>query len=217
MGEILENMKKAIIEYDSEGALIWATKAVDEGIDPVKALEALTVAIRQIGDGYARGELWLPDLMGAASAMISAMPVIEGRIKKAHKRREKAGTIVIGTVFGDIHDIGKNMVSVLAVAEGFEVIDLGIDVTADKFIQVVKKYNTDILAMSALLTTTAHVQKEVIEALGKANIREKVKVAVGGAAITQEFADMIGADGYRPTAPEAVGLFKELIGQYGEV
>ena len=210
--EIIENLKKALLEYDNEGAAIWASKAVEAGIEPAKALEALTVTLKEIGDGFGRGELWLPDLVGAASAMKSAMPVIDEQIKKQGGKREVLGTIVIGTVYGDIHDIGKNMVGVLAAAGGFEVIDVGIDVATGKFIEAVKEHNADILAISALLTSTAYVQKEIIEAIKESNMRDKVKIVIGGGAITQEFADMIGADGYRPTAPGAIGLFRKLVG-----
>ena len=211
MSEVLENLKKAVVEYDNAGAASWARKAIDEGIDPVKALDALTEAIRQIGEGYGRGELWLPELVGAASAMTSAMPVIEEEIKQRGAKRESLGIIVIGTVYGDIHNIGKDMVSTLAVAEGFEVIDLGINTPAEKFVEAVKEHNADILAMSSLLTTTAPEQRKVLKALKEANLREKLKVAVGGGAITKEFAQEIEADGYRPTAPGAITLFKELM------
>lgn len=212
MTEILEKLKKAVIEYDGEAAASWARNALEEGIDPIKALDALTEALKQVGDGYGRGELWLPDLVGAASAMTSATPIIEEGIKATGGKRQKLGTIVLGTVYGDIHNIGKNMVSSLALAQGFEVIDLGVDVAAEKFIEAVIKHKPDILALSALLTTTAYVQKEVIEAIKKANLREKIKIAVGGGAMTPEFAEMIGADGYKPTAIGAVALFEEFVG-----
>jgi len=212
MDEILESLKKAIIEYDNEAAASWAKKAVEEGIDPIKALDALTEGIRQVGDGYGRGELWLPDLVGAASAMISATPIIEEKIKATGGKRQTLGTIVIGTVHGDIHNIGKNMVSSLALAQGFEVIDLGVDVAAEKFIEAIMKHEPQILALSSLLTTSAYVQKEVIEAIKKANLREKIKIAMGGGAITPEFAETIGADGYKPTAIGAIDLFKEFVG-----
>ncbi len=201
MSEVLENLKKAVIEYDNTGAASWARKAIDEGIDPIKALDALTEAIRQIGEGYGRGELWLPELVGAASAMTSAMPVIEEAIKQRGVKRKSLGIIVIGTVYGDIHNIGKDMVSTLAAAEGFEVIDLGINTPAEKFVEAVKEHNADILAISSLMTTTASEQRKVIKALKEAKLREKLKVVVGGGAITKEFAEEIEANGYRPTAP----------------
>ena len=126
--------------------------------------------------------------------------------------RESLGTIVIGTVYGDIHTIGKTMVATMLTAEGFTVHDAGINVTAEQFIEGIKKHGADILAMSALLTTTAQEQRKVIEVLKKEGLREKVKIMVGGGAITQEFASGIGADGYDPTAPGAAKLARELIG-----
>lgn len=211
--EILENLKKTIIEYDSEGAASWARKAVQEKIDPVKALDTMTAAIKQVGDGFARGELWLPDLVGAADAMTSATPIIEEEIKRRGTKRESLGTVVIGTVYGDIHSIGKTMVAALLTADGFVVNDLGINVTAENFVEGVKRYRPDILAMSALMTMTAPEQKKVIATLKKEGLRDKVKIMVGGGAITQEFADSIGADGYDPTAPGAVKLARRLIGK----
>lgn len=211
--EILEKLKKAIIEYDTEGAARWAKKAVEEKMDPIKALDTITTAIRQVGDGFGGGELFLPDLVGAADAMQSAMPVLEEDIKRKGVKRESLGTVVIGTVFGDIHTIGKSMVSTLLMAEGFEVYDVGMDVKAEEFVKAVKRYNPNILAMSTLLTMTAPEQKKVIETLKKEGLRDKVKIMVGGGAITKEFAEEIGADGYDPTAPGAVKLARSLVGK----
>ncbi len=211
--EILENLKKAITGYDREGAADWARKAVREKIDPIKALDTMTVAIRQIGDGFGQGELWLPDLVGAAAAMTAATPIIEEEIKRVGARRESLGIVVIGTVYGDIHTIGKTMVATLLTANGFAVNDLGINVTAESFVQGVNEHKADILAMSALMTTTAPEQRKVITALKKEGIRDTVKIMVGGGAITQEFADSIGADGYDPTAPGAVELARRLVGK----
>lgn len=211
MGEILEKLGKAVLEYDGAEAENWARKAEEEKIDPVEALRVLTKAVRQIGDGYGRGELWLPDLIGAASAMQRALPIIEEQIKRQGKTRESLGLVVIGTVLGDIHNIGKSMVATLLIAEGFEVIDLGINVNAEKFIEVVKEQRPEILAMSALMTMTAPEQAKVIKALKDAGLRDKVKIAVGGGAITEDFAREIGADGYAPTAVKAAGLAKKLI------
>ena len=211
--EVLNNLSKAIIEYDKKGAASWAKKAVEEKIDPIKAMDTMIAAIRQVGDGFGRGELWLPDLVGAADAMRSAVPIIEEESKRSGKKRETAGVIVIGTVKGDIHDIGKNMVATLAVVDGFTVHDLGTDVEAELFIEAVKKYKADILAMSALLTMTAPEQRKVVDALKKEGIRDKVRVMVGGGGITQGFADDIGADGYDPTAVGAVKLARQLIGK----
>jgi len=211
--EVLENLKKAIVEYDSEEAANLARRAIQEKIDPIKTLAAMTAAIKQVGDGFGKGELWLPDLVGAADAMTSATPIIEEEIKRRGITRESLGTIVIGTVYGDIHTIGKTMVATLLIAEGFVVNDLGINVTSERFVEGIKKYKADILAMSALMTMTAPEQRKVIETLKKEGLRDKVKIMVGGGAITQEFANSIGADGYDPTAPGAVKLARKLIGK----
>jgi len=211
--EVLENLKKAIVECDSEEAVNLARRAIQEKIDPIKILAAMTAAMRQVGDSFGKGELWLPDLIGAADAMTSATPIIEKEIKRRGITRESLGTVVIGTVYGDIHTIGKTMVATLLIAEGFVVNDLGINVTSERFVEGIKKYKADILAMSALMTMTAPEQRKVIETLKKEELRDKVKIMVGGGAITQEFANSVGADGYDPTAPGAVKLARRLIGK----
>ena len=211
--EILQNLKKTVLGYDREGAVRWAKKAVAEEIDPIEAIGVLTEGITQIGDGYGRGEFWLPDLVGAAVAMTSAMPILEEEIKRKGRQRETAGVVVLGTVKGDIHDIGKNLVSVFLIIDGFTVQDLGTDVSAEKFVEAVKKYNADVLALSALLTMTSLEQRKTIERLKTEGIRDKVKVMVGGSAITQEFANDIGADGYDSTAVGAAKLARLLTGK----
>jgi corrinoid protein of di/trimethylamine methyltransferase len=210
--ETLESLKRAILEYDAEAAGDWVNKAVEEKMDPTKVMNELTATINQVGDRFGKGELWLPDLVGAADAMQAVMPILEEEIKKAGKKRESLGIVVVGTVFGDIHDIGKSMVSTLLLAAGFEVHDLGVNIKAEEFIEAIEKYQPDILAMSALLTMTAPEQRKVINTLKEKGIRKKVKVMVGGGAITSDFAQSIGADGYDPTAPGAVKLAKRLKG-----
>lgn len=209
--EILENLGKAVQEFDQEGAANWAQQAMDGGVDPLAALETLTVTIREIGDAFGRGECFLPELVGAADAMQSAMPIIEAVIDEQGKERESAGKVVVGTVAGDIHNIGKTILCTLLTADGFEVIDLGIDVPLEKFLTVVKEEKPDLLAMSALLTITAQEQKNVIEALMREEIRDEVKIMVGGGAISEQFAEKIGADGYDPTAPGGVALARRLL------
>jgi len=211
--EVFEDLKKAILQYDSELAASSAKKVVEEKLDPFKALDVMTEAIRQVGDGFGRGELWLPDLLGAGEAMSSAMPIIEEEINKTGGKRQSLGSVVIGTVYGDIHSIGKTMVASLLAAEGFDVHDLGINVKPERFVEAVKEYSADLLGMSALLTVTAPEQKKVIEILKKEGLKDKVKVMVGGGAITDEFADSIGADGYDPTAPGAVKMARSLVGK----
>ena len=211
--EVLEDLKKAILGYDREAAANLARKAVQEKIDPLKVLDAMTLAIRQVGDGFGKGELWLPELVGAAAAMEAATPIIEEEINRIDAKRDSLGTVVIGTVYGDIHTIGKTMVATLLTADGFVVNDLGINVSAEGFVMGIKRYHADILAMSALMTTTAPEQRKVIEILKSEGLRDEVKIMIGGGAITQEFANSIGADGYDPTAPGAVSLARRLAGR----
>jgi len=211
--EILENLRRAVLEYDSKGAVSWARKAVEEKIAPLKALDALTEAIREVGDGFGKGELFLPEIVGAADAMKSATPIIEEELKKMGAKRDSVGTVVMGTVFGDIHDIGKSMVCMLLATDGFEVIDLGVNVEAERFIESVRKYKPDILGMSALLTSFVSEQKKIINILKKEGLRDKVKIMVGGGALNEATAENIGADGYDPIAPGALKLARRLVGK----
>jgi methanogenic corrinoid protein MtbC1 len=209
----LDQLKKAVVTYDKDLARSAARAALEQKIDPIKALDAMTVAIRLIGDAFGAGELWLPDLVGASGAMMAATPIVQEEMKRRGAKRETMGTVVSGTVFGDIHSIGKTMVSTLLTAEGFEVHDLDVNNKAEEFVDAIEKYDADILAMSALMTMTAPEQGKVIAILKEKGLREKVKVMVGGGAVTADFADSIGADGYDPTAPGAVELAKRLVGR----
>ena len=210
--EILESLGKAVKTYDIDGAADWAGKAIEAKVDPFRALDALTAAIREVGEAFARDEIFLPELLGAATAMESAMPLLEAAIQAGPGERKRTGTVVAGTVAGDIHSIGKSILCTLLRTEGFEVIDLGIDVPVESFVATAKEQKADIVVMSALLTITAMEQKKVIEALKKEGIRDGIKVLVGGAAISQQFAESIGADGYDATALGGVKLAKDLIG-----
>ena len=208
--DVLENLKRALLQYDADEGRKWARKAVEEEIDLISALDVVTEVMRGIGDAFGREELFLPELMGAAEAMRNAMSVILGKIGETEKPKT-LGKIIIGTVYGDIHNIGKNLLSTFLVTQGFEVIDLGVNVTNEKFVEAVRKYQPNALAMSSLMTTTAPMQRKVIEALKKDQLKDAVKVIVGGGAITEEFAKNIGADGYGATAPEAPSLVKKLL------
>ncbi len=211
--DILGNLKKAILDYDPDASAEWARKAVEAGLDPTAALSAMTDAIRVIGDGFSAGDLFLPDLVGAADAMTAATPIIQEEIQRTGAKTVTMGVVVIGTVYGDIHTIGKTMVATLLQAEGFTVHDIGINVTADEFVAGIRKHKPDILAMSALMTMTSPEQRKVIATLQAEGLRDSVKIMVGGGAITQEFADSIGADGYDPTAPGAAKLARTLVGR----
>jgi corrinoid protein of di/trimethylamine methyltransferase len=210
--ENIEKLKKVVLDFDIDSAESVAKEALDSGVDPIDAANALTESIQIIGDKFGKGELFLPDLVCASEVLKNAFPPINAAIEARGEKQESLGKVVIGTVFGDIHNIGKNMVATLLYAAGFEVIDLGINVRSEDFLKAIKANDPDVLAMSALLTTTAMEQKNVIEGLKKEGVKDKVKVIVGGSPINQEFADSIGADGYGATAPEGVRLVKRLLG-----
>ncbi len=202
----LELLKRAVVNYDEKAAPKAAEQVIRQNIPPTKGLEAMTEAIRFIGDGFDIGELWLPDLVGAAKAMTAASDVLEEEIKRKGQEITALGTVLLGTMAGDIHDIGKTMLGTLLTAEGFRVRDLGTDVSANQFTEALEEHRADIIAMSSLLTSSAPHQGKVIQALRDQGLRDRVKVLVGGAAISQEFADQIGADGYDPTAPGGAKL-----------
>jgi len=212
MTDYIQRLKDMVMEFDIDNAASIAAEAIENGTDPIAAAAALTDAIRQVGDAFGNGELFLPDLVCASEVLKKAFPVINEAIDKIGMSQASLGKVVIGTVFGDIHSIGKGMVATLLYAAGFKVIDLGINVKGEDFLKAVKEENADVLAMSALLTTTAMEQKNVIKGLKDAGIRDRVKVIVGGSPINQDFADSIGADGYGATAPKGVKVIKRLLG-----
>lgn len=211
--DFLEDLKRAIKEYDEELVINSVKGVLAGGTDPNKVFEAMTDAIREVGVRFNEGELWLPDLMAASDTMSKATPIVEEALKKTASERRSLGNVVIGTVRGDIHSTGKSMVALLLTAEGFAVHDLGVNVNVSEFVKAIKEHNAEILCVSALMTTTLTGMKDVIDALGKEGIRDKVKVLVGGAPVNQEYADRIGADGYDPTAPGGARLARKLIGR----
>ncbi|MCK5588620.1 MAG: corrinoid protein [Candidatus Lokiarchaeota archaeon] len=209
--QLFEGIKNAIVDLDREECLKLAQEALDAGINPLEVIEnGLKKGIQIVGTKYDDGELFIVDLMMAASAMKAAVELLELHISAELKQQASAGKIIIGTVEGDVHDIGKTIVSTLLAANGFEVIDLGTEVPSSRFVEKVKELKPDIVGMSALLTTTMPQMQEVIEALEKEDLRDSVKVMVGGAPVTQEFAEKIGADGYAKDAEKAVKWAKEL-------
>jgi len=212
MSDILKKLKDMVLEFDIDIAEETAKEAIESGADPIEAANALTEGIQEIGDKFGAGELFLPDLVCASEVLKKAFPIINEEIEKKGQKQKSLGKVVIGTVFGDIHSIGKGMVATLLYAAGFEVVDLGINVKGEVFLKAIKDESPDVLAMSALLTTTAIEQKKVIESLKSQGLRDKVKIIVGGSPINQEFAESIGADGYGSTAPEGVRIIKDLLG-----
>jgi len=207
----LEKLKNVVLEFDMDNAEKIAEEVLADGVEPIEAADALTEGIQIIGDKFGSGELFLPDLVCASEVLKKAFPPINAAIEADGSKKKSLGKIVIGTVYGDIHSIGKNMVATLFYAAGFEVVDLGINVNSGTFLDAIRKETPDVLAMSALLTTTAKEQEKVIEGIKKEGLRDKVKIIVGGSPINQEFADRIGADGYGATAPEGVKIVKMLL------
>jgi len=210
---LFEEMRQSIIRGEKKKAADLARIATERGVSPLEAIDqGFARGIEEIGKRFDREECYLPELVMAADAMIAAMGVLEEAIKQGAERPKIIGRAVAGTVHGDIHDIGKNIVCTLFTINGFEVIDLGTSVPASAFIQKVDEVKPDLLLMSALLTTTMPGQKEVIDGLEQAGLRDSVKVIVGGAPVSQEWASEISADGFGRNAIEGVSLAKELLG-----
>ncbi|RLF03138.1 MAG: cobalamin-binding protein [Thermoprotei archaeon] len=212
--ELYSRLKDEFLKFNFEEVKRLARVALSKGASPNDVIErALRPAMEEAGRRFERGEFFLAELVVAGDLFKEVMDeVLLPEIKKRGESSRKLGTVVIGTVRGDLHDIGKSIVATMLRAAGFEVIDLGVDVAPEKFVEAAKKYNADIVAMSALLTTTMLEMRNVIEALKQAGLRDKVKVIVGGAAVTEEFAREIGADGYGEDAVKAVKICKELLG-----
>jgi corrinoid protein of di/trimethylamine methyltransferase len=212
--EIIQNLKQAVVELDIDRVQSLAKDAVRLNVDPAETVEGLSAGIRIIGDRFGAGEAFLSELIMAAETMKAGLEVLRPVLLERKLKRPSSGVVAIGTVHGDVHDIGKNIVATMLEAAGFEVIDLGVDVPAEKFIEQAKQSKAQIVAMSALLTTTVPEQKTVIELLTKAGIRKSVSVAVGGAAASSEWAREIGADGYSDNAVGAVEVFRNLVNQH---
>jgi len=212
--KIFDEISEAIQSFEEEKVLNTVKKALSLGVDPSEIIEkGIAKGLRIVGDKYERGELFLMHLVAAAEpAQKAVKELLEPEIKKKAGERKSLGKVVIGTVQGDIHDIGKNIVAAMLFAAGFDVIDLGKDVPAEEFAKKAKEVGANIVGASALLSTTLPVQKEIVEALKAMGIRDKVKVIFGGAPCTPEWVEEIGGDGYAENAIEAVKVAKRLIG-----
>ena len=206
----LDDLKQNVIDGNANGAKALVQQAISEGTPPEKILnEGLIAAMAEVGRLFEVGEYYVPEMLISARAMQTGLAVLKPLLKEADVK--PAGRVAIGTVKGDLHDIGKNLVCMMLEGAGFEIIDLGTDVTPEKFIEAVQEKDANLIAMSALLTTTMPNMKTTIEALRNAGLRDKVKVMVGGAPVTESYASQIGADGYASDASRAVALAKSLI------
>ena len=211
--EMFQKMSQSIIDGDSDAAVVLAKQAVESGINPLEAIaKGFVVGVNQVGASFASGQAFLPELVMAGEAMKAAVSTLEPEMAKRGMERQMLGKVVLATVEGDIHEIGKSLVGTMLSASGFQVYDLGVDVPAAKIITKAREVNPHIVALSALLTTTMVKQREVIEALEKEGLRSKVKVMVGGAPVTREWVKNIGADGYSEDAIGAVAEAKRLVG-----
>lgn len=209
--EMYQKLAQAVIDGEPEDAEALAKQALDQGLDPLTCInEGLTKGIQKVGELFASGEYFLPELIIGAEAMKQALAVLEPAMV-GDQSREVVGRVVLGTVEGDMHEIGKTLVGTMLTANGFQVYDIGVDRTAADFVQAVRENEADIVGASALLTTTMLQQKKLIEALEEANLRDKVQVMVGGAPVTESFATEIGANGYAEDAISAVDLAFRLI------
>jgi len=212
--ELFQEMAQSIIDGDSDVSAELARRAVDQGIDPLEAIsEGFVRGVNKVGEDFAKGDAFLPELVMAGEAMKAAVAVLEPELAKRGTERTVLGKVILCTVEGDIHEIGKTLVGTMLSSAGFKVFDLGVDVPVMKVVEKARDVNADIVAMSALLTTTMVHQKDVIEALEDIGIRSKVKVMVGGAPVTKEWVKQIGADGYSEDAIGAIKVAKQLLGQ----
>lgn len=209
--EIIDAMYNAILGYKKAEAEAMAQEAISAEIDLTQLIsEGMSPAMGAIGDKFQKGEAYLPELQMAGNVFESAMKLIQPKLLESGTAMEPKGCVVIGTVKGDLHSIGKDLVTAMLKTSGFEVVNLGIDIPTLTFLEEAEKVNAQVIALSALLTTTMSVQREVVTALADRGLRQKFKVIIGGAPVDQKWADEIGADGYGANAAEAVEVVQQL-------
>jgi 5-methyltetrahydrofolate--homocysteine methyltransferase len=210
MNTILQKIFDSVVDGDTPGVLESVNEAIQAGQEAAAILnEGLIPAMAEVGRRFEEGEYFVPEMLISARAMKTGMAILQPLL--VQKNIKAAGTVVIGTVKGDLHDIGKNLVSLMLEGAGFKVIDAGADIPAEKFVELVNSNQVDIVAMSALLTTTMTNMKATIEALEAAGLRKKVKVMIGGAPVTESYAQQIGADGFAADASRAVAVARQLV------
>jgi 5-methyltetrahydrofolate--homocysteine methyltransferase len=208
--DVLQEVRESVIEGSKSSALKFTQQALDENIPPTMILnEALIPAMGEIGKRFERKECFVPEMLLAARAMQAGVALLKPHMIEADKK--PIGKIVLGTVKGDMHDVGKNLVGMMLEGAGFEIVDLGVDVPPDKFVQAVQQHHAQLLGLSALLTTTMPWMGKTITSLQQAGLRDQVKILVGGAPVTSEYARQIGADAYSADAASAVRVAKNLL------
>ena len=211
--ELFAAMAASVVNGEVEQAAELARQAVAQGLDPVEVIEeGYAQGIREVGEGFSRGDYFLPHLAIGAEAMKTAIAILEPELARRQQQRATRGRVVVGTVAGDIHEIGKTLVGTMLAASGFTVTDLGVDVSPERFVEVVREQQAQLVGLSALLTTTMLAQRDVVVALEQAGLRAQVKVMVGGAPVSDSWAQEIGADGYAEDAVGAVRKARELLG-----
>jgi 5-methyltetrahydrofolate--homocysteine methyltransferase len=211
MSAIYEQLAMVVLEGDKDRVVELVNKGLSEGLAAKDILDnGMVVGMNEVGARFKRGEMFVPEVLMSADAMQGGLVVLRPQLVASGAKL--IGKIVIGTVKGDLHDIGKNLVGMLCEGAGFEVIDLGFNVDPDKFIAAIKTHQPNIVGMSALLTTTMRAMGQTIKAIEEAGLRDKVKVMIGGAPVDAEFAKRISADGYGSNAPAGVDLAKRLVG-----
>jgi 5-methyltetrahydrofolate--homocysteine methyltransferase len=211
MSEILEQISTVVIEGDLDEIVDLTEDALDDGLTAQEILDSgLMAGMDHVGVEFKAGNMFVPEVLRSARTMQMAMDIIKPLL--AESGIEMVGKVLLGTVKGDLHDIGKNLVGMMCEGAGFEVKDIGKDVAPEAFIEAIKDFEPDIVGMSALLTTTMRVMEHTIKALEEAGLRDRVKVMIGGAPVTQTFADQIGADGYASNAASAADLAKKFVG-----
>ena len=210
MEELVKKIYNGVLEGQHKQVAADVQAALDGGINPVLILnEGMIAAMAEVGRLFEVGEYYVPEMLISARAMKTGLAVLKPLLKEADVK--PAGRVIIGTVKGDLHDIGKNLVAMMLEGAGFEIKDMGTDVSPEKYVEEVKGGGVDFVALSALLTTTMPNMKATIDALKAAGVREQVKVMIGGAPVTDSYAQQIGADGYSPDASRAVNLAKSLV------
>lgn len=211
MESFFRDLKQGMIDLDESIVKELTRRGVTERMDFLRAIEECGEGLKEIGKRFETGDMFLPELMKAGKIMTEVLAILEPEMKKTGHQKEKLGRVIIGTVKGDVHDIGKNIVATMFLVEGFEVYDLGKDVPTSKFIEEAKKSKADIVAASALLSNTMVHQRDLINAFIKDGSRDKVKILIGGAPVTADWAEKIGADGYGDNAVEGVKIAKKLL------